>query len=190
MLNFHHAHMRALFGRFCMDFADGGSVAESAVVVLDRFGKPVLGTRGWRQLRDRERWSRLFNQGSSAAEVSELAAHASASLRSIPLDAANPVAPGGAILYLPNAGSASDEDHLRAAAEMFGRLTPRERDILLLTLDGLSTGAIAQRLNIAKGSIKNCRLRIYRKLGVTSEREMISTMMPFARELRDLLSDG
>jgi len=73
---------------------------------------------------------------------------------------------------------------------MFGRLTPRERDILLLTLDGLSTGAIAQRLNIAKGSIKNCRLRIYRKLGVTSEREMISTMMPFARELRDLLSDG
>lgn len=190
MLNFHHAHMRALFGRFCMDFADGGSIADSAVVVLDRFGKPVLGTRGWRQLRDRERWSRLFTQGSSAAEVTELAAHASSSLRSLTLDAANPVAPGGAILYLANPHSASDEDRRRAAEEMFARLTPRERDILLLTLDGLSTGVIAQRLNIAKGSIKNCRLRIYRKLGVSSERAMISTVMPFAGQLRGLLSDG
>ncbi len=57
-------------------------------------------------------------------------------------------------------------------------LSPRERDILLLLLDGRSTGEIAQRLTLTKGYIKNCRARMYRKLGVESERAMLSLFRP------------
>lgn len=192
MLDFHHAHMRTLFGKFSMAFADGPSTDDSAVVVLDRFGKPVFATRGWRNLRERDRWTGLFSQASSAAEVKEIAPYASSALQTMPLDRNSPIAPGGVILYLAktNAANFSEEEQSHAAEKFFGQLTPRERDVMLLTLDGLSTGMIAQRLNIAKGSIKNCRLRIYRKLGVNSERAMISGVMPFIRPLRERLREG
>lgn len=192
MLDFHRAHMRSLFDKFSMDFVDSASFDDSAVVVLDRNGKPVFTTRGWRNLRERAQWAGHFTQATSAADVSEIAPYASPALRTIHLDATSPLAPGGVILYVPNSnGAAISEDRRSQAAEkIFERLTPRERDIMLLTLEGLSTGIIAQRLNIAKGSIKNCRLRIYRKLGVTSEREMLSAVMPFTCQLRERLTEG
>lgn len=189
MLDFHHAHMRSLFGKFSMAFADGASIDNSTVLVLDRLGKPVFSTRGWRNLRERDQWAGLFRQASSAADISEIAPYASSALRTISLDATSPLAPGGMILYVAGGNPVSEEDRSQAAEKIFDRLTPRERDIMLLTLEGLSTGAIAQRLNIAKGSIKNCRLRIYRKLGVTSERALIAAVMPFTGQLRERLSE-
>lgn len=53
-------------------------------------------------------------------------------------------------------------------------LTPRERDLLHLILQGRCTGEIAQHLGISKGTVKNHRLRLYRKAGVTSERALIT----------------
>ncbi|WP_406648294.1 helix-turn-helix transcriptional regulator [Aliisedimentitalea scapharcae] len=51
-------------------------------------------------------------------------------------------------------------------------LTPRERDIVRLTLQGHSTAGIAQTLDLSVGNIKNHKRRIYGKLDITSEREL------------------
>jgi DNA-binding CsgD family transcriptional regulator len=51
-------------------------------------------------------------------------------------------------------------------------LTPRERDIVGLILEGFPTATIARRLKVAPGTVKNHRLRIYDKLDITSEREL------------------
>ncbi|GAA4130655.1 LuxR C-terminal-related transcriptional regulator [Aminobacter aganoensis] len=189
MLDFHHAHIRSLFGRLSMAIADCHSIEDSAVVVLDRAGRSVFTTPGWKKLGERDRWVGKLAQASSRADISEMVLQAPSFLRSLALDEANPVAPGGVVLYVAGASDEADGSSVRAARDVADQLTPRERDIMLLTLDGLSTGAIAQQLNIAKGSIKNCRLRMYRKLGVSSERAMISAMMPFTRQLRARLED-
>jgi DNA-binding CsgD family transcriptional regulator len=57
------------------------------------------------------------------------------------------------------------------------RLTPRERDIVSLILQGHPTVSIARRLGLARGTVKNHRRRLYRKLDITSERELFLTFL-------------
>lgn len=52
------------------------------------------------------------------------------------------------------------------------QLTAREQDVVLLTLEGYPTVEIARKLKLSKGTIKNYRLNIYRKLDITTEREL------------------
>lgn len=189
MLDFHHAHIRSLLGRLSMALTDCHSIEDCAVTVLDRVGKPVFSTPGWHQFEAREKQVRSLMEVASVTDVSEIVSRVSVPLRLLPLDDMNPVAPGGMVVYVAEANGAGEATNARAAAGLIDKLTPRERDIMLLTLEGLSTGAIAQQLNIAKGSIKNCRLRMYRKLGVSSERAMISTVMPFTTQLKASLRE-
>ncbi|UXX82540.1 helix-turn-helix domain-containing protein [Roseovarius pelagicus] len=51
-------------------------------------------------------------------------------------------------------------------------LTPREKDIVQLIFKGHSSTNIAHMLDLSLGNIKNHKGRIYRKLGITSEREL------------------
>jgi RNA polymerase sigma factor (sigma-70 family) len=51
-------------------------------------------------------------------------------------------------------------------------LTPRERDIVQLVVEGYPSATIAQRLGISRGTVKNHRRRLYDKLDITSEREL------------------
>ncbi len=51
-------------------------------------------------------------------------------------------------------------------------LTPRERDVVALVLEGHPTATIAGRLALSRGTVKNLRRRIYRKLDITTEREL------------------
>ncbi|WP_293572787.1 LuxR C-terminal-related transcriptional regulator [Phaeobacter sp.] len=53
------------------------------------------------------------------------------------------------------------------------RLTPRERDIVRLVLQGESSQRIAETLQRSPGTIKNHKRRIYSKLDITCERELI-----------------
>jgi RNA polymerase sigma factor (sigma-70 family) len=46
-------------------------------------------------------------------------------------------------------------------------LSPRERQVLELVIDGLSSRTIAERLSIREGTVENHRTSIMRKLGVT-----------------------
>lgn len=51
-------------------------------------------------------------------------------------------------------------------------LTPRESDIVALALQGFGSIGIADRLKLSVGNIKNHKRRIYKKLDITSEREL------------------
>lgn len=51
-------------------------------------------------------------------------------------------------------------------------LTQRERELVALMLAGHPPAAIAQRLGISAGTVKNHRRNIYLKLDITTEREL------------------
>jgi DNA-binding CsgD family transcriptional regulator len=51
-------------------------------------------------------------------------------------------------------------------------LSQREREIVDLVLLGYPNSVIARKLSISRGTVRNHRLSIYRKLDITSEREL------------------
>ena len=161
-----------------------GSIDDGAACIVDRDGAVVYETSKWRQAAVHAGVPAHLPPSETCGEFRERAAFAPVPMRTVSLDNLNPIAPGGMLLCLTDDRHLTDEDDERRALNILCKLTPRERDIVALTLDGYSTGAIAQRLGIAKGSIKNCRLRVYRKFAVSSERALIALMMPLAAQLK------
>lgn len=62
-------------------------------------------------------------------------------------------------------------------AAMAAALSERERAVVLLTLQGHPVIEIARKLGLSRGTIKNYRLAIYRKLDITTERELFGEYM-------------
>lgn len=58
-------------------------------------------------------------------------------------------------------------------------LTPRERQIVRLILAGFPGEAIARRLGIGAGTVRNHRKRLYAKLDITAERELFSLFLAY-----------
>jgi DNA-binding CsgD family transcriptional regulator len=75
--------------------------------------------------------------------------------------------------------------HARAPCDAWlAPLTQREREIVLLTLDGHPIAGIAERLGVSRGTIKNHRLRLYQKLDITTERELFLTHLQHLQSAR------
>ncbi|MCL6594489.1 MAG: helix-turn-helix transcriptional regulator [Alicyclobacillus sp.] len=53
-------------------------------------------------------------------------------------------------------------------------LTDREREVLALTVTGLSNRAIAQALHISEHTVKNHLSHVFQKLGVSNRRELLA----------------
>ena len=53
-------------------------------------------------------------------------------------------------------------------------LRPSEQDVVDLLVLGLSNSEIAERLNIKRGTVKCHLFKIYKKLNVKSDRELIA----------------
>lgn len=64
---------------------------------------------------------------------------------------------------------------------MAGALTDREQQVVLLTLQGYPVIGIASKLGLSRGTVKNYRLAIYRKLDITTERELFGQYMAALR---------
>lgn len=62
-------------------------------------------------------------------------------------------------------------------AAMAEALSEREREVVMLTLQGYPVIEIARKLGLSRGTIKNYRLAIYRKLDITTERELFAEYM-------------
>lgn len=60
-------------------------------------------------------------------------------------------------------------------------LSPREREILALIGEGLSTKEIANRLDISVGTVKTFRIRLYRKLNVSRRSGAVALARLFGR---------
>ncbi|MEQ8666772.1 MAG: LuxR C-terminal-related transcriptional regulator [Rhodospirillales bacterium] len=65
-------------------------------------------------------------------------------------------------------------------------LTPREREIVELSLAGKSNADIADELGIEIGSVKNHRGRLYKKLGITGERDLYRLFLDHISDMADV----
>ncbi|MFD1333378.1 LuxR C-terminal-related transcriptional regulator [Methylopila musalis] len=93
------------------------------------------------------------------------------------LDDAFTVAPGGSILTL----NWRDDPALAIPAECPPAaerplLTRLEQNVLHLILQTKSSGEIAGELKISKTTVKKYKIRLYRKFGVNSERQLLSRL--------------
>lgn len=59
-------------------------------------------------------------------------------------------------------------------ADAVGRLTERERDMLVLLTRGLSNPAIAETLNVSESTVRNTLTSVYEKVGATTSREAVA----------------
>ena len=64
-------------------------------------------------------------------------------------------------------------------------LTPREREIVELSLGGLSNADIADKLGIEIGSVKNHRGRLYKKLEIAGERDLYRLFLDHISDMAD-----
>ena len=176
----HRAHVGRLFYelRYRSDHADRALI-QAPALILDRCGTPAYMSPAWREAELkvaglRESVAAWHHDGRSTAEPA-LHVKPNHQIRIEAFDRDFPLAPEGFMLILEQASTLDDK---LAAALTKLELTGRERDILTLTVQGKTTGEIAQALAISKGTIKNHRLRMYRKLNVTSERALLGKLMP------------
>lgn len=173
----HAAHVGRLLRELETVADHPGLRPELASLIVDRSGRALHASAGWTEAQRRLPGLQALLTDAAPAEVRRVAGH---TLRVERLGADFPLAPDGRMYVLddaaagPEAGAAE-----RALASVaLPPITARERDILALILQGRTTGEIAQRLGIAKGTIKNYRSRIYRKAKVGSERALVSLFMP------------
>jgi DNA-binding CsgD family transcriptional regulator len=66
---------------------------------------------------------------------------------------------------------------LARAVRRWPRLTQRDQDVLLALMDGLDTAALAERLGLTPASAQTYCRRVYRKLGVAGQRELMAALL-------------
>jgi DNA-binding CsgD family transcriptional regulator len=85
---------------------------------------------------------------------------------------------------LPRSTTVTYKAALQTSCALWPELSARERQMVQLILEGFPAASIAKKLGIAYGTVKNHRLNIYRKLDITTERELFLnyiTLQPEAR---------
>ncbi|VVB49356.1 Response regulator receiver protein [Beijerinckiaceae bacterium RH AL1] len=176
----HRAHVGRLFYelRYRSDNADR-SLIQAPTLIVDRCGTPAYVSPAWRdaeqKLPDLRGVVASWHHDEKRRTLTSLDVGPNHQIRIEAFDRDFQLAPEGFMLILEQASKLNDK--VAAALEKL-ELTSRERDILTLTVQGKTTGEIAQALAISKGTIKNHRLRMYRKLNVTSERALLGMLMP------------
>jgi DNA-binding CsgD family transcriptional regulator len=168
---FHKAHIGRLFDRLrsAGDAYEGGVVSRPTLV-QDRCGLEIFATPSWRR--------EAAADPEIAAAVASASGEGAVALRGHTLkierfDQYFPLAPSGRMFVLAPRQEAPADPRPLDRQEPAAGLTSREREIFDLVMNGATTGSIAQTLRISKGTVKNYRLRIYRKVGVTSDRALV-----------------
>jgi DNA-binding CsgD family transcriptional regulator len=172
---FHRSHLEHLFNN--LRYNDASKAAEIIVrptLIRDRNGAEVFANEAWKTALTSDESVSPILETIEGNEDFQMLSTRDYLLRTESFDRNFPLAPGGRIFILESKeASASMQVDYQAAAAVLQALTPRERGVLSLIMQGNNTGQIAQRLSITKGTIKNCKLRIYRKAGVSSERYLV-----------------
>ena len=181
----HRAHLAHLFSAL----RSGGTPESQKMLTLptlivDRAGASIHANAEWRRWERSDRKVKAARQkldaGAASVELTETTI-----MRVEKFARDFQLAPGGRMYVIaerPPAGEA-EAGRSRARADL-EPLSRRERQIVALTVLGFVAGEIAQKLKIGKGTIKNYRLSLYRKLGISSERTLISRFWPLIDEFR------
>jgi DNA-binding CsgD family transcriptional regulator len=150
-----------------------------ALRIVDQSGREIYATGAWKRAYEEE-------EGALAATLAELgdtgpclaALGDGRAVRRTRLRPDFGAAPGGFCDELtgdPAGLPRASADRLPAT--LAALLSPREQDVVRLTLQGYPVIEIARRLGLSRGTVKNHRLAIYRKLDITTERELFGEYM-------------
>ncbi|MEH3118134.1 MAG: LuxR C-terminal-related transcriptional regulator [Methylorubrum populi] len=172
---YHRSHLGLLFNTLrYTNGTEAGDLTNRPTLIRDRHKVDVFSNTSWRQAVEADASLVPLLEGFDPIGGVQSLCSRDYILTSEAFDRDFSLAPGGRIFMLQPRAQLQDEGaNHQAVADMLSALTPRERDILSLTMSGQSTGQIAQHLKITKGTVKNCKLRLYRKVGVSSERDLI-----------------
>lgn len=66
---------------------------------------------------------------------------------------------------------------LARAVRRWPQLTQRDQDVVVALMDGLDTAALATRLGLTASSAQTYCQRVYRKLGVAGQRELLAALL-------------
>lgn len=177
LASFYRAHLGWLFNE--LRYADGreaSGLVNRPTLIEDRSGERVYSNAAW---------DAFVARHPSILEAQELSARAPGQVeveesvvKAERLGADFPLAPGGRMIIIERRPSSSRPERSGSLSNVFQIFTPRERDILDLVVEGRSTAEIAERLGIGVGSVKNCKMRIYRKADVATERGLVTKFLP------------
>jgi DNA-binding CsgD family transcriptional regulator len=143
-------------------------------VVTDSTGQVIHRSPDW-TTHEREVVDRIIEQvsggigPSASVRVGEYVLHWES------LAADHALAPGGRIFFLERRSPGfvqSDIESSLASFALVNHLSPRERELVRLTVRGYPTSGIARKLNLTVGTVKSYKHRLYEKLDITTEREV------------------
>lgn len=178
---FHKSHLGHLFNNLqCTEPTKAMELLRRPSLILDRHGVEVFATESWKAAHDSDETIDSMLQTIDPNESVQTISTKYFLLKTELFDRDFSLAPGGRIFTLepkPSLKIVSDDYH--AAAANLQTLTRRERQVLSLTMRGNNTGQIAQHLKVSKGTVKNCKLRLYRKTQVNTERSLVKKFAPF-----------
>ncbi|PZQ19171.1 MAG: LuxR family transcriptional regulator [Ancylobacter novellus] len=175
--SFYRAHLGWLFNELrYADAPEASGLINRPTLIQDRSGQTVYASEGWNALAEAETSLAAalatLSGGADAVEFGALV------LKSEALGADFPLAPGGRMVVAERDASHYRADRLKSLSGVLDIFTPRERDILDLAMRGMNSAEIGERLNIGVGSVKNVKMRLYRKAEVSTERELVKKFMP------------
>lgn len=177
----HKSHLGHLFNNLrCTDAGKSAELVLRPTLIRDRHGVEVFANESWALARSSDASiDPMLETVDGKADFQTISTR-DFLLRTEAFDRNFPLAPGGRIFTLERKTASSNGPvDYQAAAAVLQALTPRERGILSLIMKGDNTGQIAQKLKISKGTVKNCKIRIYRKAEVTSERYLVKMLGQF-----------
>ena len=167
----HRAHIGRLFERVQRGDSASPAFLDGSVLVQDRHGVEIHSTAAWRSAaqadpRILDAVQAMAGEGAECLDDGILTCDV--------LDRYFPLAPEGRLFALtPYSADPEERTAATERASLLARLNPREREVFNLILAGGSTSSISKVLSLAKGTVKNYKLAIYRASGLTSERALI-----------------
>jgi DNA-binding CsgD family transcriptional regulator len=182
----HRAHIGRLFARL----VDGTRPRAAEpfprpTLIVTRAGDQIYSNRAWRRATRKDPGIAKALVGLAGGRQRRLSLPNGTILHVERFGTDFALAPGGRMFALEPTGVAGDAVETgKRAADDFARLTPRERQIVHLIMEGASAGEMAKRLGLSKGTVKNHRLRIYKKLEVSSERALFLRFLPLTKDFR------
>jgi DNA-binding CsgD family transcriptional regulator len=170
----YRAHLARIFAELGTDLGSrAAGIPRRPTLLVDRGGQRVFASAAWRDLErtDRQIGTAMAALAGQVGRTAELSGDRVMHLARLEPDF--PLAPGGLIYAIETLGRSPQK---LPAGDAIGRfapeLTPREREIVRLVVEGHPTASIAERLGISRGTVKNHRRRLYDKLDITTEREL------------------
>jgi DNA-binding CsgD family transcriptional regulator len=103
------------------------------------------------------------------------------------------LAPNGSLLMLDRRSPGPLGNSARRAVESFCEayaLTPRETEVVRLSLIGAPNALIAKKLGVSIGTVKNHRWRLYYKLDITTERELFGLFLSTLLSIESVASSA